>query len=80
MRTFQSSRFVKSPNFCTSKLKTRKLLTGGAEGGLGVRHGRRGMENDGSCMVRQVELERCWQFFKAMFLDSMSTAMLLKDF
>lgn len=40
-------------------------LTGGAEGGLGVRHGRRGMENDGSCMVRQVELERCWQFFKS---------------
>ena len=25
---------------------------GGAEGGLGVRHGRRGQENDGSCMVR----------------------------
>ena len=25
---------------------------GGAEGGLGVRHGRRGMENDGSCMLR----------------------------
>eukprot|EP00913_Durusdinium_trenchii_P016141 g15170.t1 len=24
----------------------------GAEGGLGVRHGRRGQENDGSCMVR----------------------------
>lgn len=24
----------------------------GAEGGLSVRHGRRGMENDGSCMVR----------------------------
>lgn len=28
------------------------VVSGGAEGGLGVRHGRRGQENDGSCMVR----------------------------
>jgi len=34
------------------KFDPETQLHRGAEGGLGVRHGRRGMENDGSCMVR----------------------------